>query len=193
MWPTVATPQWAIEEYGDTGWMEIGNFQTFGPYTVSEWVHDEKIVMVMNPFWPGTEYIPVPQIDRIEQYIIAADAAMSLYEAGEIEYIQPPLAEMERIKADPVLSEELFIGPQFCTYYYGFNVTKEPLDNVHLRRALSFAVDRQSLIDNVTQGGQLPAQWFSRPGLAAAPTMDTNPIWASGTTRRWLRKSWRWR
>jgi oligopeptide transport system substrate-binding protein len=37
------------------------------------------------------------------------------------------------------------------------------------------AVDRQSLIDNVLKGGQQPAQWFSRPGLNAAPTMDTHP------------------
>jgi oligopeptide transport system substrate-binding protein len=37
------------------------------------------------------------------------------------------------------------------------------------------AVDRQSLIDNVLKGGQEPAQWFSRPGLAGAPTMDDHP------------------
>ena len=37
------------------------------------------------------------------------------------------------------------------------------------------AVDRQSLIDNVTKGGQEPAQWFARPGLAGAPTMADHP------------------
>ena len=42
------------------------------------------------------------------------------------------------------------------------------------------AVDRVDLVENVTQGGQEPAQWFARPGLAAAPTIDTHPdtgIW----------------
>jgi oligopeptide transport system substrate-binding protein len=49
------------------------------------------------------------------------------------------------------------------------------VDDARVRRALSMAVDRQSLIDNVTKGGQEPAQWFSRPGLAGAPTMETHP------------------
>jgi oligopeptide transport system substrate-binding protein len=44
-----------------------------------------------------------------------------------------------------------------------------------MRRALSMAVDRQGLIDNVLKGGQEPAQWFSRPGLVAAPTMADYP------------------
>ena len=37
------------------------------------------------------------------------------------------------------------------------------------------AIDRQGLIDNVTKGGQDPAQWFARPGLVAAPTMEDFP------------------
>ena len=49
------------------------------------------------------------------------------------------------------------------------------MDNVHLRRALSHAVDRQGLVDNVTKGGQEPAQWFCRPGMAACPTMQDHP------------------
>ena len=44
-----------------------------------------------------------------------------------------------------------------------------------VRRALSMAIDRQSLIDNVTKGNQEPAQWFARPGLAGAPTMKDHP------------------
>jgi oligopeptide transport system substrate-binding protein len=62
-----------------------------------------------------------------------------------------------------------------CTYYYGFNTTAEHVSDVRVRRALSMSLDRQSLIDNVLKGGQEPAQWFSRPGLAAAPTMDDHP------------------
>jgi len=46
---------------------------------------------------------------------------------------------------------------------------------VRVRRALSMAVDRQSLIDNVTKGNQQPAQWFARPGLAGSPTMADHP------------------
>jgi len=68
------------------------------------------------------------------------------------------------VKADPVLSAEYEQSPSLCTYYYGFNTKAPFVDDARVRRALSMAIDRQSLIDNVTKGGQEPAQWFARPG-----------------------------
>jgi oligopeptide transport system substrate-binding protein len=58
---------------------------------------------------------------------------------------------------------------------------------VNLRRAFSFAVDRQSLVDNVTRGNQIPAQWFSAPALDAAPTLESHPdlgVWYDGDMAR---------
>jgi len=57
-------------------------------------------------------------------------------------------------------------------YYYGFNVTKAPVDNKNLRRALSYAVDRKTLCDAVLKGGQLPAQTFACPGIFGSPAED---------------------
>jgi oligopeptide transport system substrate-binding protein len=79
---------------------------------------------------------------------------------------------MDRIKADPVLSQELYMAPRLCTYYYGFNNTKAPVDNKNVRRALSYAVDRQTLIDAVLKGGQLPAKTFACPGIFGTPAED---------------------
>jgi oligopeptide transport system substrate-binding protein len=100
---------------------------------------------------------------------------MAEYEAGNLDVTDAPLADMDRIKSDPVLSTELKISPSFCTYYYGFNTSAPFTDDVRVRRALSMAIDRQSLIDNVTKGEQIPAQWFSTPGLAGAPTPEDYP------------------
>lgn len=175
MWMAAAQPAWVIEEVGDF-WTEPENLQSYGPYVLKEWYHDDSLTLIKNPFWPGTDSIPVPKIDEITGVMLTeASAAFANYEAGTLDVVAPPLSEMDRIKADPVLSEELYIGPRFCTYYYGFNVEKAPMDNVHMRRAFSAAINRQSLIDNVLKGGQEPARWFSRPGLVAAPTMETHP------------------
>ncbi len=174
MWFGYGQPSWLIEEVGDF-WSEPENIQTYGPYAVEFWYHDDSIGLIANPFWPGTDTVPKPQIQHLVGVILDDTPAFANYEAGTVDLTDPPLAELDRIKADPVLSEELYIGTLFCTYYYGFNVTKAPVDNVHLRRALSYAVDRQTLIDNVTKGGQIPARWFSRPGLAAAPTPEQYP------------------
>jgi oligopeptide transport system substrate-binding protein len=143
---------------------------------MSEWIHDSELTIVKNPFWPGTEAIPQPKLDAVHFSMLDGTAQLAEYEAGNLDNVQDvPLADIDRIKADPVLSQEFNIAPQLCTYFYGFNTTAPFVDDVRVRRALSMAVDRQSLIDNVTKGEQQPAQWFARPGLAAVPTIDTHP------------------
>jgi oligopeptide transport system substrate-binding protein len=99
-----------------------------------------------------------------------ASTEMAMYEANEIDMSAdpgwgPPLPDMDRIKADPQLSQELFIAPRLCTYYYGFVNSKPPFDNVTVRKAFAAAIDRQSLIDNVLKGEQLPAHSFAPPGV----------------------------
>jgi oligopeptide transport system substrate-binding protein len=181
MWTGYAEPKWLIEGDDCTQargqrWIEPGFLQTYGPFTVKEWVHDASITLVKNPFWPGTDYIPVPKIDEIQLAMLDATAQLSEYEAGNLDATNGvPLADMDRILADPTLSKELSINPSLCTYYYGFNIKAPIVDDVRVRRALSMAVDRQGLIDNITKGGQVPAQWFARPGIAGAPTPQDHP------------------
>ncbi|NPV56053.1 MAG: peptide ABC transporter substrate-binding protein [Anaerolineae bacterium] len=180
MWIAYPSPSWLIdgddctEARGDK-WTETGFFQGFGPYTMKEWVHDSYITLVKNPFWPGTENIPAAKIDEVTWTMLDEVPAFAEYEAGNIASAAVPLADIDRVKSDPTLSQELVIAPVQCTYYYGFNTTKPFVDDARVRRALSMAIDRQGLIDNVLKGGQEPAQWFSRPGLAGAPTMADHP------------------
>jgi len=175
-----ATPKAAIDKSG-AQWSEPGNAWSYGPFVVSEWKHDESLTLVKNPFWPGFENSPQPKIDTVQFLFLDDTPGFSNYEAGTVDAITPvPLPEMDRIKADATLSKDLDIGPSFSTYYYGFNVTKPPFDDARVRRAFSMAVDRQAIVDNVTKGGQEPARWFSRPGIAAAPTMKDSPTLGLG-------------
>jgi len=180
LWTGHATPKWIIEgddctdARGDR-WGEPGFFQGFGPFTLKEWVHDSYISVVKNPFWPGTPDIAVPKLDEIQFVMLDAVAQLAEYEAGNIDVSLVPSADTDRVKADPVLSKEYYNAPNLCSYYYGFNTKAKFVDDVRVRQALSMAIDRQGLIDNVLKAGQEPAQWFSRPGLVAAPTMADHP------------------
>jgi len=180
MWVAFPQPSWLIdgdectEAYGDA-WADAGVFESYGPYTLKDWLHDESLTIIANPFWPGMDSAPKPKIGEVTFTMLDWGPALAEYEAGNIEVTDAPLADMDRLKSDPVLSEELGINPYLCTYYYGFNTQAEYVDDVRVRRALSMAIDRQSLIDNVTKGEQTPAQWFSRPGLAGAPTLEKYP------------------
>ncbi|MCS7220211.1 MAG: peptide ABC transporter substrate-binding protein [Anaerolineae bacterium] len=180
MWVAHAQPKWLIEgdectEARGDRWTETGFFQGYGPYTLKEWIHDASITLIKNPFWPGIDSVPQAKIEEITWSMLDEVPAFAEYEAGNLDSAAVPLADIDRVKADPVLSQELKIAPVLCTYYYGFNTKAPVVDDVRVRRALSMAIDRQSLIDNVLKGGQEPAQWFSRPGLAGAPTMETHP------------------
>lgn len=181
MWIHSATPKWLIEgddctEARGERWTEPGFFQGYGPFVMSEWIHDSEITIVKNPFWPGTDAIPQSKLDAVVFSMLDGVAQLADYESGNLDNAQDvPDADIDRIKTDPVLSAEFSIAPQLCTYYYGFNTTAPFVDDVRVRRALSMAIDRQGLIDNVTKGGQEPAQWFARPGLAGAPTMEGYP------------------
>jgi len=169
-----AQPQASIEKFGDK-WTEPGNSYSYGPYVISQWKHDEIMVLSKNPFWPGIENSPKPAIDEIALMMIDSSTGFANYEAGSTDEADVPSTEIDRVKSDPKLSKEVYTGPDFGTEYYGFNVTKAPFDNVHMRRAFSYAVDRKALVESVTKGGQIPARWFISPGLAAAPTLENSP------------------
>ncbi len=180
LWTAHAVPRWVIEgddctEARGDRWTEPGFNQSYGPYVLKEWIHDSTLTIVKNPFWPGLDSVPVAQIDEIRWVMLDESAAFAEYEAGNLDATGVPSPDLERVKTDPVLSKELVVAPVGCTYYYGFNTTKPPVDNIHMRRALSMAVDRQGLIDNVLKGGQIPAQWFCNPGSSACPTIDKYP------------------
>jgi oligopeptide transport system substrate-binding protein len=175
MWMAAAQPQWLIEEQGDL-WTEPENIATYGPFVVSEWLHDESLTVVKNPFWVATESIPAPALDAVQWVFLDASAAFANYEADLLEVVSVPLSEMDRVKADADLSTQLHISPSDCTYYYGFNTTVPPFDDVRVRQAFSMTIDRQSLIDNILKGDQEPAYFFSRQDmLVAAPRAADYP------------------
>jgi len=166
MWIVKPQPAWAIEEWGEK-WTEAGLVVTSGPYAMASWIHGGEMQLVKNPLWINADDVQIEVVDMV--MIVEASTAFALYENNELDTTAVPLPEMDRVKADPVLSEELRIAPDACTYYYGFTNNKAPLDDVRVRRAFSQAIDRQSLSDNVLKGGQIPATSFAPPGIFGAP------------------------
>jgi len=172
LWVVRPVPQAVIEQYGER-WTEPGLIATNGPYMVKEWAHQDHAVFVKNPKWYGwTEFPEAGNVEIINLPIVTeASTTMAMYEAGEIDYLGdpgwgPPLPDMDRIRADPLLSKEFYIAPRLCTYYYGFSQQNPPFkDNVLLRKAFCAAIDRQTLIDTVTKGEQRPAHTFACPGI----------------------------
>jgi len=163
LWLCAPLPSAAIERHGDQ-WTEAKYIQSNGPYLLGEWVHDDHLVLVKNPNYYDAANV---KIDEVYCTMVnEASTAMAMYEAGDLDVNDnPPLEDMDRIKADPVLSKELAQAPRLCTYRFGLNSAKAPLDNILVRKALASSVDRQSLIDYVLKGNQRPAQTWTPPGI----------------------------
>jgi oligopeptide transport system substrate-binding protein len=171
MWIVFPQPQWLIESDLGDKWTEAGIIVSSGPYVMESWIHGGELNLVKNPLWINADDV---QIERVEGVmIVEASTAFALYENNELDTVRVPLPEMDRVKADPTLSAEYYNAPAACTSYYGFTNTKPPMDDVRVRTAFSQAIDRQSLIDNVTKGGQIPATSFAPPGIFGAPEPGT--------------------
>jgi oligopeptide transport system substrate-binding protein len=170
MWVSNPQPQWAIDEWGNK-WTEAGLIVTNGPMGLEEWIHGGNLTLIKNPLWPEADTV---QIERVEGVMITEEStAFAMYENNELDTVPVPQVETDRVKADPVLGAELINVPDICTYYYGFTNNKPPFDDVRVRKAFVQAIDRQSLIDNVTKGGQIPATSFAPPGIFGAPEPGT--------------------
>lgn len=166
---TKAVPEWVIAADGDA-WTEPESINTYGPFALKEWKHENSLTMVKNPFWPGSEGIKQPSLDQVTLRFIDAATALTEFEAGNLDMTQIPSDQVARIQADANLSSQLNIVPGICTQAWGLNTTKPPFDNIHIRRAFNYAVDRVTLVNDVLAGGQVPAVFFTPPSITMAPS-----------------------
>jgi oligopeptide transport system substrate-binding protein len=164
-----ATPEWAIKASGDA-WTEPETINSYGPFALKEWVHESSQTFVKNPFWPGSKGIQQPRLGQITFRFIDEAVGLREYEAGTIDVTAVPSDQIERVRADSKLNSELKIVPGSCSGAYGLNTKKPPFDNLHIRRAFNYAVDRESLVKDVLAGGQIPARFFTPPSISLAPS-----------------------
>jgi oligopeptide transport system substrate-binding protein len=162
MWVARPVPAWVIVSAGEK-WTEPGTIVSNGPYVMTEWIHGSALDLKKNPFYPQADSVQIEEVHGV--MIVEESTAFAMYENGELDTTAVPLSEIERVKADPVLSEEYVNAPSICTYYYGFTNNKAPFDDVRVRKAFSMSVDKLELIENVTKGGQIPAGHFAVPEI----------------------------
>ena len=174
MWIMRPMPQSVIEEHGE-GWTEPGVIVTNGPYTLSEWIHGDNLQQVKNPLWYGWEELDyVGNIDMIDWIMIEeASTAFSLYENNELDSVGVPLEQMDRANGGE-FGDEFVNTARNCTYYYGFVTEREAVSDVRVRKALSIAIDRKTLSDEILKGGQIPANTFTNPLNFGSPAEDTD-------------------
>ena len=144
----------------DTGWTKAGRLVGSGPFMLQEWTPDQKIVVVRNPeYWDAANV----KLDAIEYYPVVETATEEhMFRTGQLDVTQQlPVSKIDVYKREH--PGELRIEPYLGVYFYRCNVTRPPLDDVRVRRALALAIDREKLVKDVVQGGEMPAYAVSYP------------------------------
>ena len=149
-WPN----RWEIE------WLRPANIVTNGPYKIAYRRVNDRIRLVKNHDYWDADHVAFESIDvlAVEHY----GTIMNLYLTGGVDWIDrvapniiPRILPREDFRPTPFLS----------SYFYRVNVTRPPMDDPLVRRALSLAIDRQTIVDKIMKAGQLPAYALVPPGI----------------------------
>lgn len=143
---------------------EAQYFCTNGPFALTEWSHNDKIVMQKNDAWHGAADVEVEEIDW--KIITDANAALSSFLAGDLDMVG--LGTGELIKQATAAGATIQSYTDGTAFYIYFNNNDQYLSNVNLRRALFNAIDEQKEIDTVWQNDNEPMTSFTAPGVSAA-------------------------
>ncbi|MCS6946741.1 MAG: peptide ABC transporter substrate-binding protein, partial [Steroidobacteraceae bacterium] len=146
-----------------TEFAKPGNLVSNGPFTLVAWRQGAEIELRRNPrYWNAAAV----RLDRVRYFDTTdADTEFKRFRSGELHLTAVvPRANFEQIRRE--FPEELKIGPQLGTYFYGFALDREPFKSQPgLRRALSLVIDRERLVTQVTRVGEIAAYGWVPPGI----------------------------
>ncbi len=150
-----------IEEYG-TEWTDPGNMVSNGAYVLSAWEHDSQIEMVKNENYYDLDAVgPDKLVWKLQD---SESAILAAYQADEIDFSSTVSTEqLESL----VESGDCYLPDEIGTYYLYLNCDNIP--DWRVRAAITLVIDRDNIVENVTQGGQTPAT-----GLVAAGTTTSD-------------------
>lgn len=149
-------PKWALDAK-----THVSN----GPFKLTEWKHKESLKIEKNENYYDKDKI---KLDAVNFALIEDEnTAWQMYQSGELDLAYPLPVDIQgqMVNSD---DKEFKMGKELAVYYYNFNTEVKPFNNAKVRKALSMAIERQKITENVAQGGQKPAFGVVPPGIPDA-------------------------
>ncbi|WP_312527462.1 peptide ABC transporter substrate-binding protein [Paracoccus sp. (in: a-proteobacteria)] len=147
--------QQVLEAEGDN-WTQPGKLVGNGAYVLKSHDLGVQISMDKNPnYWDAANVV----MEHLKGLTVNDNnVALTRYLAGELDRVQIPAGQYPRLlKEHPDQATSI---PYSCSYAYLFNLSDkgpEALKDVRVRKALSYAMQRDIVVDQILQGGQKPA------------------------------------
>ena len=163
LWVGAPVRQADVETAADW-WYDPETYIGNGPFKLVEWDHENRAVWEPNENYNGP--LGPVKLKRIEmQMITEGQVAFEAYKNGELDYSGVANEDLAAIDADPNLQAQLANESPRYSFYIGYNTRIAPFDNVQVRQAFSYALDRESYVTDVLGGIGVPAYTFIPPGI----------------------------
>ena len=159
-------PLHVIEQYGEE-WTMPERIVSNGPFVLDSWLPDRSLTVIKNKTYWDAENVAlgrisfVPSSDDKERY--------DLYMSGEADWVAGGLP------GNPIsaLRSDHHVHTQFATYYFEFNHSVAPLGDSRVRKALSMAIDRNEITDNIELLSQDP---YTQGWMVKIKASDPQPL-----------------
>ncbi len=154
-------PKHVVEKHGDD-WVRMENIVCNGPWKITEWENQQKIVAERNPHYYEDD-LPFDKIVyRITQ---TNEPAHNMYLSGDLDFLDSRIPESALTKYILEGFDQLQAEPYMAVYYYLINCKEKPFDNPKVRHALNLAIDKEQIGRFVIKGKQPPAPSIVPPQL----------------------------
>ncbi|HWV24744.1 MAG TPA: peptide ABC transporter substrate-binding protein [Thermomicrobiales bacterium] len=173
IWTYSPVPKAVIDEKGDA-WVEAENMVSNGPYKMTEWNHDQNIVLELNEYYYGE----TPTITRGEYTIFPDDSTQQYisFENDELDIAAPGGPDLERALADPEAAKNLHTFQQSNCRMITCDTKTEPSSNADFRRAIYAALDRETIANVILKGMAAPAYNVIAPDIPGNNPDARNPV-----------------
>ncbi len=155
LWVGVPVRSFDVATGGAT-WTEPATFIGNGPFKLTQWKHNERLVFERNE-----RYRAPAKIKRWTKMLVPDQAvAAAAFRNGELD-VAPAGREADAIAAP---------GP--CTFYVGFNTQRAPFDDIAVRTAFARSLDRNAFVRDVLDLPGIPAMSLLPPGVPGSDPAD---------------------
>lgn len=145
-----------------TPWTRPGRLVSSGPFVLKEWTTQQRVVVEKSPTYYDRDRV---RLNAIHFYPMdSIDAEERAYRSGQLHITWSlPLSKVLPLQREK--NPALRIDHQLETLFFRLNVRQVPLTDARVRRALSLAVDRDTIARQILPGGREPAPTFVPPLL----------------------------
>jgi oligopeptide transport system substrate-binding protein len=149
-----------VDANGDS-WTRPNTIVSNGPFKLADWVVNEKVVLVKNENYWNAKDVVLEKVTFLP--ITDPNIALKRYLAGEIDVLNKlPTAQLKRLREERP-QEIKKIEPSLQSTYYALNTKMAPTDDVRVRKALAYAVNRDVLTQAITANGEIPMYGLTPP------------------------------